>query len=169
MEFLVPLSFISSELLINHLLYFFNGRYCTYTKCWLFLGQLDNLYCSVFISSQSVLPWLDCSINSNRTGSVEECERASPTQYFFYRETLDISSSIEENGGIHTGQALCLMLAWVITYLFIVQGVKSTGKVRDPQAPQFTYTECIYIDRYHFIAHGQGWCASCKWWLFLTH
>lgn len=83
----------------------------------------------LFHSFQSVLPWADCPVNSNRTGPIEECERATPTQYFFFRETLDISSSIEENGGIHTGQALCLLLAWVITYLFIVRGVKSTGKV----------------------------------------
>lgn len=83
----------------------------------------------LFHSFQSILPWANCPINSNRTGPVEECERATPTQYFFYRETLNISSSIEENGGIHRGQALCLVLAWVITYLFIVRGVKSTGKV----------------------------------------
>ncbi|KAF3691428.1 Sodium- and chloride-dependent transporter XTRP3 [Channa argus] len=83
----------------------------------------------LFHSFQSVLPWADCPMNYNRTGPIEECERATPTQYFFYRETLDISSSIEENGGIHTGQALCLVLAWMITYLFIVRGVKSTGKV----------------------------------------
>ncbi|XP_076594330.1 sodium- and chloride-dependent transporter XTRP3 [Chaetodon auriga] len=83
----------------------------------------------LFHSFQSVLPWADCPINSNWTGPIEECERATPTQYFFYRETLNISSSIEENGGIHRGQALCLLLAWVITYLFIVRGVKSTGKV----------------------------------------
>ncbi|XP_023274469.1 sodium- and chloride-dependent transporter XTRP3 [Seriola lalandi dorsalis] len=83
----------------------------------------------LFHSFQSVLPWAECPVNSNRTGPIEECERATPTQYFFYRETLDISSSIEGNGGVHTGQALCLVLAWVITYLFIVRGVKSTGKV----------------------------------------
>ncbi|XP_014056732.1 sodium- and chloride-dependent transporter XTRP3 isoform X1 [Salmo salar] len=83
----------------------------------------------IFHSFQSVLPWAECPVNSNKTGPVEECERATPTQYFFYRETLDISGSIEENGGIHMGQALCLLLAWIIVYLFIVKGVKSTGKV----------------------------------------
>ncbi|XP_037639521.1 sodium- and chloride-dependent transporter XTRP3-like [Sebastes umbrosus] len=82
----------------------------------------------LFHSFQSVLPWAECPINANRTGPIEECERATPTQYFFYRETLDISSNIEVNGGVHTGQALCLVLAWGITYLFIVRGVKSTGK-----------------------------------------
>ncbi|XP_068426248.1 sodium- and chloride-dependent transporter XTRP3-like [Clinocottus analis] len=83
----------------------------------------------LFHSFQPVLPWAECPLNANRTGPVEECEKATATQYFFYRETLNISSSIEENGGVHTGQALCLLLAWGITYLFIVRGVKSTGKV----------------------------------------
>uniref|UniRef100_A0A3Q3LG89 Transporter n=1 Tax=Labrus bergylta TaxID=56723 RepID=A0A3Q3LG89_9LABR len=83
----------------------------------------------LFHSFQSVLPWAECPLNANLTGPVEECDRATPTQYFFYRETLDISSSIEENGGIHMGQALCFLLCWIITYLFIVRGVKSTGRV----------------------------------------
>ncbi|KAM6893358.1 sodium- and chloride-dependent transporter XTRP3 [Xenentodon cancila] len=83
----------------------------------------------LFHSFQSVLPWATCPINPNRTRPIEECEKATPTQYFFYRQTLNISSSIEENGGIHTGQTLCLLLAWAITYLFIIRGVKSTGKV----------------------------------------
>uniref|UniRef100_A0AAQ5ZV84 Transporter n=1 Tax=Amphiprion ocellaris TaxID=80972 RepID=A0AAQ5ZV84_AMPOC len=83
----------------------------------------------LFHSFQSVLPWAVCPINANRTAPIEECERASPTQYFFYRETLNISSTIEENGGIHTGQALCFLLTWVITYLCVVRGVQSTGKV----------------------------------------
>ncbi|XP_008431049.1 sodium- and chloride-dependent transporter XTRP3 isoform X1 [Poecilia reticulata] len=83
----------------------------------------------LFHSFQSVLPWAACPVNSNRTGPIEECEKATSTQYFFYRETLNISPSIEKSGGIHTGQALCFLLAWVITYLFIIRGVKSTGKV----------------------------------------
>ncbi|KAG7469868.1 hypothetical protein MATL_G00133380 [Megalops atlanticus] len=83
----------------------------------------------LFHSFQSVLPWADCPLNSNQTGYLEECEVATPTQYFFYRETLNISSSINENGGIHMGQALCLLLAWMIVYLCIVRGVESTGKV----------------------------------------
>ncbi|TRY88302.1 hypothetical protein DNTS_016694 [Danionella cerebrum] len=71
-----------------------------------------------------------CPPNGNRTGALEECEVASPTQYFFYRETLNISSSIESSGGgIHMGQALCLLLAWIIVYLCIIRGVKSTGVV----------------------------------------
>ncbi|XP_019735669.1 sodium- and chloride-dependent transporter XTRP3A [Hippocampus comes] len=83
----------------------------------------------LFNSFQSFLPWSDCPVNSNLTGPLEECQKASSTKYFFFRETLNISSSIEENGGIHTGQVLCFVLAWVITYLFIIHGIKSSGKV----------------------------------------
>ncbi|CAL9706324.1 unnamed protein product [Knipowitschia caucasica] len=83
----------------------------------------------LFHSFQSVLPWSTCPISANRTGPLEECRIATPTQYFFYRETLNIAPTIEANGGLHMGQALCLLLAWVITYFFIVKGVKSTGKV----------------------------------------
>uniref|UniRef100_A0A3B5BI51 Transporter n=1 Tax=Stegastes partitus TaxID=144197 RepID=A0A3B5BI51_9TELE len=83
----------------------------------------------LFHSFQPVLPWAECPLNSNLTAPIEECEKATPTQYFFYRETLNISPSIEENGGIHTGQALCFLLTWVLTYLCIVRGVQSTGKV----------------------------------------
>lgn len=105
-----------------------------------------TLLCS--LPSQSVLPWAECPFNSNQTGPIEECERATPTQYFFYRETLNISSSIEENGGIHQGQALCLLLSWMMTYLFIIKGVKSTGKVRDLQVPQIANIGSIHNDRY---------------------
>lgn len=87
--------------------------------------------CFTSLPSQSTLPWADCPLNSNRTGPLEECETATSTKYFFYRETLNISSSIEENGGIQWRQALCLLLAWAITYLFISKGIKSTGKVRE--------------------------------------
>lgn len=85
---------------------------------------------------QSVLPWSVCPMNSNRTGPIEECEIATPTQYFFYRKTLNISPSIEEHGGVSPGQAMCLVLAWILTYLFIVRGVKSTGKVREIEVAQ---------------------------------
>ncbi|KAG7260227.1 hypothetical protein CRUP_007880 [Coryphaenoides rupestris] len=76
-----------------------------------------------------VLPWAECPFNITAMGPEEECQQTTPTEYFFYRQTLNISSSIEETGGMHMGQVLCLVLAWIITYLFILKGVKSTGRV----------------------------------------
>ncbi|XP_018621435.1 sodium- and chloride-dependent transporter XTRP3-like [Scleropages formosus] len=83
----------------------------------------------LFHSFQATLPWAECPGNENLTGVLQECEASSPTQYFWYRETLNITSSIEEGGGWHRGQALCLLLAWAVVYLCIIKGVASTGKV----------------------------------------
>ncbi|XP_025056053.1 sodium- and chloride-dependent transporter XTRP3 isoform X3 [Alligator sinensis] len=83
----------------------------------------------LFHSFQNPLPWAACPLNSNHTGYIEECEKASSTQYFWYRKTLNISPSIEENGSIQWEQAMCLILAWLTVYLCILRGTESTGKV----------------------------------------
>nr|XP_020842986.1 sodium- and chloride-dependent transporter XTRP3 isoform X2 [Phascolarctos cinereus] len=83
----------------------------------------------LFHSFQDPLPWSSCPLNSNLTSHDEECERASSTEYFWYRKTLNISPSIQENGVIQWEQALCLILAWLVVYLCILKGTESTGKV----------------------------------------
>nr|XP_044992184.1 sodium- and chloride-dependent transporter XTRP3 isoform X3 [Jaculus jaculus] len=75
------------------------------------------------------LPWSVCPLNDNLTGYDEECEKASSTQYFWYRKTLNISPSIQESGGVQWEPALCLILAWLVVYLCILRGTESTGKV----------------------------------------
>lgn len=70
-----------------------------------------------------------CPLNGNRTGYIEECEKASSTQYFWYRKTLNISPSIQESGAVQWEPALCLVLAWLVVYLCILRGTESTGKV----------------------------------------
>lgn len=75
------------------------------------------------------LPWSVCPLNSNHTGYDEECEKASSTQYFWYRKTLNISPSIQESGPVQWEPALCLILAWLLVYLCILRGTESTGKV----------------------------------------
>lgn len=75
------------------------------------------------------LPWANCPLNINHTNYVEECEKASSTQYFWYRKTLNISPSIEESGSIQWELAVCLILAWLVVYLCILRGTESTGKV----------------------------------------
>lgn len=81
-------------------------------------------------SCQDPLPWATCPLNSNRTGYEEECEKTSSTQYFWYRQTLNISPSLEASGSVQWEQALCLTLAWLVVYLCILRGTASTGKVR---------------------------------------
>ncbi|KAM4856733.1 sodium- and chloride-dependent transporter XTRP3 isoform X3 [Urocitellus parryii] len=83
----------------------------------------------LFHSFQDPLPWSVCPLNGNHTGYEEECEKASSTQYFWYRKTLNISPSIQETGGVQWEPALCLILAWLMVYLCILRGTESTGKV----------------------------------------
>lgn len=81
------------------------------------------------LTPQDPLPWSVCPLNGNRTGYIEECEKASSTQYFWYRKTLNISPSIQESGAVQWEPALCLVLAWLVVYLCILRGTESTGKV----------------------------------------
>lgn len=84
---------------------------------------------TVLLTPQDPLPWSVCPLNGNRTGYLEECEKASSTQYFWYRKTLNISPSIQESGAVQWEPALCLILAWLVVYLCILRGTESTGKV----------------------------------------
>ncbi|KAK3086251.1 hypothetical protein FSP39_015776 [Pinctada imbricata] len=77
------------------------------------------------------LPWKDCpmEVEANMTLPNEECALSGETSYYWYREALDISPSIEESGGIKWKMALCLVVAWAVVYACIWKGIKSTGKV----------------------------------------
>ncbi|RXM27331.1 Sodium- and chloride-dependent transporter XTRP3A [Acipenser ruthenus] len=90
----------------------------------------------LFHSFQGTLPWAECPLSSNLTTYVPECEKSSSTDYFWYRETLNISSSIEDHGGIQMGQALCLVLSWMVVYLCVLRGTEATGKLSDLADPK---------------------------------
>lgn len=57
------------------------------------------------------------------------CVQDAPMWYFYHR-TLQVSSSIEDAGvGLNTKLTLCLIVAWIVTYLCVVKGIQSSGKV----------------------------------------
>ncbi|XP_037376112.1 sodium- and chloride-dependent transporter XTRP3 isoform X3 [Talpa occidentalis] len=107
---------------------FFLSMYYNVINAWAFWY--------LFHSFQDPLPWSVCPLNSNHTGLDEECEKASSTQYFWYRKTLNISPSIQENGGVQWEPALCLILAWLVVYLCILRGTESTGKMEQLANPK---------------------------------
>jgi hypothetical protein len=47
----------------------------------------------------------------------------------FRRYVLDISESIEHPGNVRWSLALCLLLGWIVVFLCLIKGIKSTGKV----------------------------------------
>uniref|UniRef100_A0AAG5DS86 Transporter n=1 Tax=Anopheles atroparvus TaxID=41427 RepID=A0AAG5DS86_ANOAO len=55
--------------------------------------------------------------------------RKPPAEEFFKNYFLQLSSGIEVTGGINHRLALCLLVAWIIVFLCLSRGVKSSGKV----------------------------------------
>ncbi|XP_061086171.1 sodium-dependent neutral amino acid transporter B(0)AT1-like [Conger conger] len=82
----------------------------------------------LFNSFQDPLPWSHCPINADKTGLVEECERSSPVDYFWYRETLNSTAAIEDSGGLQWWMVLCLVCAWTVLYVCTIRGIETTGK-----------------------------------------
>ncbi|KAJ4928388.1 hypothetical protein JOQ06_016180 [Pogonophryne albipinna] len=82
----------------------------------------------LFNSFQSPLPWSQCPLNANRTGLVEECARSTTVDYFWYRETLNTSTAIDESGGLQWWMVLSLVAAWTVLYVCCIRGIETTGK-----------------------------------------
>ncbi|XP_069032282.1 sodium-dependent neutral amino acid transporter B(0)AT1-like isoform X2 [Embiotoca jacksoni] len=82
----------------------------------------------LFNSFQDPLPWTQCPLNENRTGFVSECERSSTVDYYFYRVTLNSSTSIADSGGIHWPIVVCLLAAWMVLCICCIRGIGTSGK-----------------------------------------
>ncbi|XP_072366051.1 sodium-dependent neutral amino acid transporter B(0)AT1-like [Scyliorhinus torazame] len=82
----------------------------------------------IFNSFQEPLPWSKCPMTANNTGFVDECVRSSPVDYYWYRETLNISTSINDSGTIQWWLLLCLICAWAVLYVCTIRGIETTGK-----------------------------------------
>eukprot|EP00069_Balaena_mysticetus_P006487 bmy_05113T0 len=81
-----------------------------------------------FNSFQDPLPWSQCPLNANQTGYVEECARSSSVDYYWYRETLNISTSIDDSGSVQWWVLLSLTCAWSVLYVCTIRGIETTGK-----------------------------------------
>ncbi|KAF7708458.1 sodium-dependent neutral amino acid transporter B(0)AT3-like [Silurus meridionalis] len=81
-----------------------------------------------FHSFQNPLPWQSCPVNANLTGYVMECEQSTPVNYFWYRETLNITPNITINGDLQWWLVVCLASAWGIVYICFIRGIETIGK-----------------------------------------
>jgi len=85
-----------------------------------------------FNSFKDPLPWASCPhmIPGNKSSPIlPECNASSATEWYWYRGTLDISENMNEGGDINWQMLGVLALAWVLVYIGIVKGIKSSGKV----------------------------------------
>lgn len=87
----------------------------------------------MFSSFRSELPWENCNNTWNTvncTDHVTNSSYASTTsQQFFNFRVLERTRGVEETGSLRWELFLLLLLAWILVYLCIFKGVKSTGKV----------------------------------------
>ncbi|XP_027462221.1 inactive sodium-dependent neutral amino acid transporter B(0)AT3 [Zalophus californianus] len=79
-------------------------------------------------SFQYPLPWSSCPLDLNRTGLEAECQASGPVSYFWYRQTLNITADISDNGSIQRPLLACLAASWAVVYLCVIRGIESTGK-----------------------------------------
>lgn len=56
-------------------------------------------------------------------------------RFIYRRRILGLSSGIEDIGNVRWDLALCLLLAWILCYFCVWNGVKTTGKVRHSLSP----------------------------------
>ncbi|XP_034256298.1 sodium-dependent neutral amino acid transporter B(0)AT3 isoform X2 [Thrips palmi] len=98
---------------------FFVALYYNVIITWVFFYLFNSL--------RSPLPWATCpQVNGT---AVPECLGSSETAYFWYRTTLDASTSMEDSGGLKWWVVLCLLLAWVVVFFITMKGIQSSGKV----------------------------------------
>ncbi|XP_071787088.1 sodium- and chloride-dependent glycine transporter 1-like [Asterias amurensis] len=86
----------------------------------------------MYSSFTSVLPWKTC----NNTWNTENCmtanftaESTRPSSEFWNNQVLARSEGMHDMGPIRWQNLLCLVIAWVIVFICISKGVKSSGKV----------------------------------------
>ncbi|XP_042361938.1 inactive sodium-dependent neutral amino acid transporter B(0)AT3 [Plectropomus leopardus] len=82
----------------------------------------------LFNSFQNPLPWSQCPLNDDLTGYNAECEKSTSANYFWYRETLNVTTDIETSGSLHWWLVICLASAWCIVYICFIKGIESMGK-----------------------------------------
>lgn len=76
-----------------------------------------------------LVPW-SCCAYLLFAGLVEECARSTTVDYFWYRETLNTSESINDSGGLQWWIVLALIAAWTLLYVCYIRGIETSGKVR---------------------------------------
>nr|XP_054367538.1 orphan sodium- and chloride-dependent neurotransmitter transporter NTT5 [Mirounga angustirostris] len=97
------------------------GLYYSVLMAWslFYLGQ----------SFQSPLPWSKCPLLRNSSDFDPECERTTPTTYFWYRNILKATDEVEMGGLPVMHLSVSLFMTWLIICISMIKGPKSTGKM----------------------------------------
>ncbi|XP_014897890.1 sodium- and chloride-dependent GABA transporter 2-like isoform X1 [Poecilia latipinna] len=110
----------------------YTGVYYIVILAWTFLY--------LFSSFRTELPWVSCNNSWNTVACFEHghndtssfhlyANTTSSVVQYWERRILGLSDGIDNIGSVRWDLALCLLLAWVLCYFCVWNGVKSTGKV----------------------------------------
>ncbi|XP_058828909.1 sodium- and chloride-dependent glycine transporter 2-like [Topomyia yanbarensis] len=80
-------------------------------------------------SSNGTYYMRECYANASFIGNITKVPKKPPAEEFFKNYVLQLSSGIEHTGQISITLALSLLAAWLIVFLCLCRGVKSSGKV----------------------------------------
>jgi len=87
------------------------------------------------------------------------------------RKVLTISGGIDEMGGPKWELVLCLALSWIVVYLCLIKGIKSSGKVSSFTGKSFFLLSFIIVigadlQPYSWMPSLALNCASLhsQWW-----
>ncbi|XP_040005647.1 sodium-dependent proline transporter isoform X2 [Xiphias gladius] len=87
-------------------------------------------------SFQSPLPWsceavANAGLCGNTTGNSSTGKVLSPTEIFWNERVLGVvhSEGLHDPGPVRWPLALCLLAAWIIIFLCMLKGIRSSGKV----------------------------------------
>ncbi|XP_034461964.1 sodium- and chloride-dependent GABA transporter ine [Hippoglossus hippoglossus] len=87
----------------------------------------------LFNSFQAPLPWQSCNNTWNTPNctnhAINSSYSSTASQEFFKNKMLEQTNGVEEAGEVRWELLLILILSWILIYLCIFKGVKSTGKV----------------------------------------
>ncbi|XP_027049078.1 sodium- and chloride-dependent taurine transporter-like [Pocillopora damicornis] len=85
------------------------------------------------IANTTVIPTVMANMSNMSTvpTAVAKAAKVSASEEYFEHRVLKLSTALDEPGIVNWDVALCLLLAWIICYLCVFKGVKSTGKVRE--------------------------------------
>ncbi|XP_077990965.1 sodium-dependent proline transporter-like [Glandiceps talaboti] len=89
-----------------------------------------------FASFGKSVPWATCGndwntefCTKNVNGTVVNVSRTSPAEEYWTNYVLNINDGIENLGTVQWQLALCLLLSWIVVFLCLLKGVKTSGKV----------------------------------------
>ncbi len=107
------------------------------------------------MSIRPTLLWSTCPVveDTNFT-AVPECADSSETQFFWYREALDITGSIDDLGAVRWWMFVALVASWAVVYFIIMKGIQVQCRF------MWSLPE-IGILNFYFHHSRQGkWCTS---------